>query len=56
MPLEPDQAPAMLVDFILEAHCAERQGLGDRVERGLGDRNADHAAGAFYGLGFALGA
>ena len=37
---------ALLVGCVLVAHAAERKRLGDRVERGLRDRDADHAASA----------
>jgi NAD(P)-dependent dehydrogenase (short-subunit alcohol dehydrogenase family) len=36
-------AVPMLVGLVLKADAAERERLGDRVERALGDRNADHA-------------
>jgi hypothetical protein len=39
----------LLVGLVLEADAAERKRFGYRVERGLRDRDADHAsnAGAF---------
>ena len=33
--LEPDGALALLVALVLEAHGAEREGVGDRLKRGL---------------------
>jgi hypothetical protein len=40
--LETYQSLAMLVGRVLVADAAERERFGDRVERGLGDRNAYH--------------
>jgi hypothetical protein len=43
--IQPDQPLAVLVGLVLEAHGAERHCPGDRRERGLRDRNADHRSG-----------
>jgi hypothetical protein len=40
---EPDELLALLVGLVLEAHAAERERPGDSLERGLADRDADHA-------------
>jgi hypothetical protein len=41
---QPDVVLAALVDRVVVAHAAERQGRGDGVEGGLGDGDADLAA------------
>ena len=47
----PDQAFALLVDRVFAAHAADRKRGDYGVERGLRDRDPDHAARGFNGPG-----
>jgi hypothetical protein len=40
--VQPDVALALLIDPVLATDAAKRQGRGDRLEGGGGDREADH--------------
>src|SRR5271165_3300204 len=42
--LKPDQALAVRVELWLDTRAAERERAGERLEGGLGDGDADHAA------------